>query len=281
MANQTIKNIFKVLKHLVIASSIVVIGVMVFFYVYLPYTTNHGETITVPNVVNQHLNDLDDILVTRSLRYEVNIDSGYSADQEPLTVLDQFPLPNSKVKENRKVYVTLNATSPPLVRMPDLIDKSLMISQTILQSYGLKVGETEYKEDLALNVVLEQWYNGEQIVAGDMVPKGSEIDLFIGDGHGRRFWEMFSYINQPLDDARFAIAGTGLKIGDINYTNDPMTVISSIDDEGNTIQDTIFVSIGYVVDHDPGENETVKIQDFVDLWVYQPDSINTEQSILE
>ena len=74
-----------------------------FFYLYLPMSTNHGETITVPDVKGIALKDLDSFLGDRDLRYEVTVDSGFSSTQEPLTVLKQFPLPNSKVKENRKI----------------------------------------------------------------------------------------------------------------------------------------------------------------------------------
>ncbi|MEQ9229556.1 MAG: PASTA domain-containing protein, partial [Cyclobacteriaceae bacterium] len=257
---------------------IAVIIVLVFFYIFLPLTTNHGETITVPSVVNQHVDDLDNILNTRSLRYEVNVDSGYSDTQEPFTVLDQFPKANSKVKENRKIYVTLNSSKPPLVKMPDLIDKSLKIAEITLQSFGLKSGKKEYKPDLALNVILEQRLNGREVLAGEMIPKGSKIDLTIGDGYGNRTWEMYSYINQSLSDTRVTIAGSGLELGNVNYVDDPISYIISKDQSGNTKIDTVTVSLGYVVRQLPRAGRTVRIGDAVDLWIYHPDSLAQENA---
>ena len=99
-----------------------VLLILFFFYVYLPTTTNHGESITVPDLEGVNVEDLDRFLLERDLRFEVLEDSGFSTDYPPHTVLKQFPLPNSKVKENRKIYITLNSTNPPEVRMPDLVD---------------------------------------------------------------------------------------------------------------------------------------------------------------
>ncbi len=267
---ETLKGYLPALKHLGIAIGLAVIIVLVFFYIFLPLTTNHGETITVPSVVNQHVDDLENILTSRSLGYEVKVDSGYSDTQAPFTVLDQFPKANARVKENRKIYVTLNSSKPPLVKMPDLIDKSLKIAEITLQSFGLKSGSKEYKPDLALNVILEQRINGREVLPGEMIPKGSKIDLTIGDGYGNRTWEMYSYINQSLSDTKVTIAGSGLELGNVNYVDDPIGYVISKDDSGNTKIDTVTVSLGYVVRQLPRAGSTVRIGDAVDLWVYQP-----------
>ena len=60
---------------------ILVIGCLLllgFFYWYLPMSTNHGETITVPDVQGVALADLDDFLESRDLQFEVTTDSGFS-----------------------------------------------------------------------------------------------------------------------------------------------------------------------------------------------------------
>ncbi len=274
---ESLKRLLPLAKHLLITVGIGILLVVIFFYWYLPHTTNHGETITVPDIRNQHIDELEDILLTRNLRYEVNADSSFSPNQEPLTVIDQFPQPNSKVKENRKIYVTLNAQNPPLVKMPQLIDKSLKIAEITLQSYGLKSGKVEYKPDLGLNVVLEQWYDGREVLEGEMIPKGSSIDLFIGDGHGNRFFEMGDYVNRSFSDTRVALAGQGLKIGNITYVDDPVIEIN----QGDTAMVEVIVSAGYVTGQRPAQGKIVRLQDLVDLWVYQPDSIVNESSILD
>ena len=281
MEKESIKNVIKLVKHTGVAMIITVVIVLLFFKGCLPSYTNHGETITVPDVQNQHISQLDGILVARSLRYEVNADSGYAVDQDPLTVIDQFPLPGARVKEDRKVYVTLNAQQPPLVRMPDLIDKSLMISQITLRSYGLLTGEIEQRPDLAFNVVLEQSFDGEIIEPGTMIPKGSTVDLAIGDGFGNREISLQNYGNQPLEDVRVAIYGSGLVIGEINYTQAARTFVTEKDESGNTVQKRVEVSIGYVVRQRPEAGSNLEIGDAVDLWVFQPEAAPEGNSMLD
>lgn len=272
-----LKRLIPLVKHLTIAIGIGVLIIIIFFYWFLPFRTNHGETITVPDVTNQHLTNLDDVLVTRSLRYEVNADSSYNPDQAPLTVIDQFPKAGSKVKENRKIYVTLNAENPPLVKMPNLVDKSLKIAQITLNSYGLKAGKISYKADLALNVVLEQHYRSEPVEEGKLIPKGSTVDLFIGDGNGNRFLSVQNHVNQTLEDTRVALAGMGLKVGTITNVNSPIVMIQ---DDTSTYE--ITVPIGNIVRQRPAPGVTVRLEDVVDLWIYQPmDSTSHENNILE
>jgi len=278
---ESLKPYQPIFKHLAISIGSVLIVVLIFFYVYLPFTTNHGETISVPDIRNQHVNELENILVSRSLRYEVNTDSGYSSDQEPLTVLDQYPAANSKVKENRKIYVTLNARKPPMVKMPDLKDKSLMIAQITLQSFGLKLGRTTYQPDLALNAVLEQYIKGRPVPAGEMIPKGSSIDLDLGNGSGKQQWEMFDYVNQRFEDARFSIISIGLSLRRVTYVRDATVTLKSTNALGDTILTTITVPKGNIVRQLPAPGQTVRLQDIVDLWIYQPDSVGRNTSILD
>ncbi len=282
MPSENFNRIKSVTKHFLITGGSGVLIVLVFFFIYLPVITNHGETITVPNIKNQPLSELDNILVRRNLRYEINVDSGFSATQDPLTVLDQFPKANSKVKENRKIYVTLNARRAPLVKMPDLIDKSLKIAQIMLESFDLKLGRADHVPDNALNAVIYQLHNGEDIAAGIMIPKGSIIDLKVGDGRGNRHWKMYNYLKQPYEDVRIAVIGTGLKIGSVQYLTSSEIVIMAMNEEGNTVDSVVNVSIGEIVKQRPLPGQSVKLEDIVDLWVYQPnDTLATDNSILE
>ena len=91
-----------VIKHLLILMVLVLASVLFFFYVYLPTTTNHGESITVPNLEGISVEDLNEFLLKRDLRFEIS-DSSYSYEYPPLTVLRQFPKPGAKVKEDRKI----------------------------------------------------------------------------------------------------------------------------------------------------------------------------------
>ncbi|HPI80591.1 MAG TPA: PASTA domain-containing protein, partial [Cyclobacteriaceae bacterium] len=121
------------MANLVIAAAALSFLSIFYFYIYLPNSTNHGETITVPDLEGMDLGKIDEFLSGHDLRYEVS-DSSYSDEFPPLTVLQQFPKPGSKVKENRKVYITINRVTPPTVPMPDLVDRSRINAEVVLKS---------------------------------------------------------------------------------------------------------------------------------------------------
>lgn len=267
--------------HLFTMIGIGIILVFLFFFVYLPITTHHGETITVPDVRGVVLEDLDEYLAQRDLRYEVTPDSGFSANLPPLSVLKQFPQPNSKVKENRKIYVTLNAEKPPLVRMPKLINGSVKNAQLVLKTYDLMLGEIQYVPDLALNYVLEQRMDGREVLEGEQISKGSKIDLIVGDGLGNQALESPNLINLELESAQFAIIGSGLKIGDIRYEKTGIAVIEKELEDGTLERTEVQVSPGTVFKQKPKAGRNMRLGQMVDLWIYAPDSLNTNPTLLD
>ncbi len=260
--------------HLIIMGVVGIGLILFFFFVYLPASTNHGETITVPDLEGATIEELDDYLVKRNLRYEITEDSGYSANYAPLAVLKQFPLANSQVKENRKVYVTLNAKSPPLVRMPRLIDGSVKNAQLVLRTYDLLLGDITYVPDIAANAVLEQFYKGSAITEGEYVPKGAKIDLEVGDGLGNQIFESPFLIGQNLEDAQFAIIGSGLKVGDVYYQKDGKAELEVEDEDGNITVEEKDIAAGSVFKQRPTAGTKVKLGQSIDLWVVERDTVS-------
>jgi beta-lactam-binding protein with PASTA domain len=270
---------YDILKHLlyiVIIASAITTG---FFYAYLPLKTNHGETITVPDVVGVPFDELDVHLTNRNLQYVITEDSGYSANYPPHTVLQQFPAPFAKVKEQRKIYITLNSATPPMVRMPDLIEGSLKNAQMVLATYDLKLGNRTYIPDPFFNTVLNQAIDGQTVEAGTMIPKGSTIDLEIGDGRGNVNLESPSLIGLDEESALFAIIGSGLEIGKITYQSDNLAILPTSDEDEEVREQ--YVGPGDVVKQRPNIGRPMRINQKVDLWIYKPDSINNNPSILD
>ncbi|MEQ9301987.1 MAG: PASTA domain-containing protein [Cyclobacteriaceae bacterium] len=260
--------------HLIIMGVVGVGLILFFFFVYLPSSTNHGETITVPDLQGVTIDELDDYLIKRNLRYEITEDSGYSANYAPFAVLKQFPLANSKVKENRKVYLTLNAKSPPLVRMPRLIDGSVKNAQLVLRTYDLLLGDITYMPDIAANAVLAQYYKGNAITEGEYVPKGAKIDLEVGDGLGNQIFESPFLIGQNLEDAQFAIIGSGLKVGDVYYQKDGKAELEVEDEDGNIRREEKDIPAGSVFKQRPRAGTKVKLGQSIDLWVVEQDTVS-------
>ncbi|WP_421895769.1 PASTA domain-containing protein [Marinoscillum sp.] len=267
--------------HAFIIVGLGVVFIFIFFFMYLPMSTNHGETITVPDVRGITLDELDDFLGIRDLRYEVTADSGFSANMPPLAVLKQFPQPNAKVKENRKIYVTLNAERAPLVRMPKLVSGSVKNAQLVLKTYDLELGEIRYVPDLALNYVLEQRTDGREVLEGERIPKGSVIDLVVGDGLGKQSLESPNLIGLDLESAQFAIVGSGLKIGETKHEKEGVAVIETEMEDGTFTYKEQRVSPGAVFKQQPSAGIRMRLGQMVDLWVYSPDSLNTNPTLLD
>lgn len=239
-----------VVKHLVIILVVVFLLLGFFFFGYLPSTTNHGETIPVPKVTGMTLPEVEDYLDDRDLRYFV-ADSSYNPGIKPYVILTQDPAPGARVKENRKIYISVNMKNPPIIKMPKLIDGSLKNAQMILKSYDLMVGEIKYVPDLAQNAVLKQLVKGKEIKPGDPVAKGSVVDLVVGDGEGNTEFEVPNVVGMPVDEASVLLVGQGLQIGSINY----------VQEAGK--------ANGTVVRQRPeaGEGAMIKVGQLVDIWV--------------
>jgi eukaryotic-like serine/threonine-protein kinase len=240
------------LLHFLIAGCILLLLFVIYFYAYLPKVTNHGESITVPNIEGLSIQKVEDFLAKHDLRYEVN-DSSYSSKYPPLTVLKQFPSPGSKVKENRIIYVSINRVNPPTVPMPDLIDGSLINAEAVLKGSELKRGRIILTRGPFLNVVKEMRINGNKVVPNVRVPKGTVVDLLVMDG-GSMYLPTPNVLNYSYEDAKFNIVGSNLNVGNIILIGDT-TGLGPI-----------------VLKQKPTPNENIKVGDVVDLWIGAPDA---------
>ena len=251
-----------ILGHIGIMAAISIGLILLFFYWYLPRATNHGETITVPDLEGRHIEEISDYLSARDLRFEVSTDSGYSVDHQPLTVLKQYPTPQALVKEKRKIYLTLNAQNPPKVKMPQLTDLSVKIARIKLESLGLLVGDIKYEPDMAFNAVLKQEFEGKEVAEGTLVFKGSKIDLVVGDGYGKRDFPVPDLLGMQLEDAEFVLAGVGLKTG---------SILEAQEIENDTLP------AGTIIRQTPEKGEKVRIGEVVDIWVKEYEKYISEK----
>ncbi|MBA9077531.1 MULTISPECIES: PASTA domain-containing protein [Rufibacter] len=244
-------------KHLAIMLAIVLLLMFLFFFVYLPSTTNHGETITVPKITGMSVEELEDFLGDKDLNFYVN-DSTYQQGMAPFTVITQDPKPGEKVKQGRKIYVSINMKNPPLIKMPKLIGGSVQNAEMILKSYDLNLGEIKYVPDLAQNSVLRQYVNGREIQPGDPVAKGSRVDLEVGDGLGNTQLEVPSLVGMPIDEATMVVTGQGLKIGAVIYMGAP-----NGEADGTVLKQRPVA----------GEGAMIRAGELIDLWVAGPQPV--------
>ena len=181
----------------------------------LNYYTRHGSGIPVPKLIGMNIDRASALLNEQGFRYK--IDSIYLPDVDPGTVVLQDPDPTTNVKENRTIYLTVITRRAPNVSLPDLENTTFREATATISNAGLKLGDTTYRSDIALNRILEVRFAGEIIKPGAKLPKGSRIDLVLGDGKGASEVDIPDLTNQELDAAKFAISGAGLTLGTITY----------------------------------------------------------------
>lgn len=207
----------KIIFNLLIIFGLSILLGFVFLKIYLPTYTNHGETVSVPDLSGYTFDESVDLLDQTGLQYEVSPDSSYSTDAPPLSILKQIPASGSQVKSGRKVFLTLNARNAPIIKMPDLVNIQLKNVQEMLANIGLERGDIIYVPDIGINVVLEMRYRGVTIQEGFEVPKGARIDLVVGDGMGNQILSVPNLIGLPEEEAEFLLLGSGLRVGNKNY----------------------------------------------------------------
>lgn len=223
----------------------------IFFYIALPYITRQGKLVQVPDLTGVHLEALAEHLSKHHLRYVITDNSSYAADLPPFTVLQQFPSAGAWVKENRKIYLTLNAENPPLVPMPDLIDGSIRQAQLRLKNKGLKLGNIKYVPDVTKHAVLEQWHNGHPIPTGKSIHKGSTIDLVVSAGLGKQIIEVPDVVGMALEEANLILLEQGMRIAVLHYVRKK--------DE----------TVGTIIEQKPAPGTKVQLGSAMNLWIVQ------------
>jgi len=214
--------------------------------------TRHGQSITVPDLRGMTFEQLKTTLGSKNLEWQI-MDSVYDMNKPPMSIVDQNPKPNSKVKEGRTIYLTLNAVTAPTTEIPDLVGRSsLKYAKMQLESYGLKVGEPVYKPDPHLNAVIGMQINGRDVTKKTKVPKGTTVVLLIGDGLGNSRISVPYLIGLTYGEAEFKLKGYSLNIGAVLV--------------GEGVSDTSSAVIyRQVPEYGPGKS--IRMGEPIDLWL--------------
>lgn len=171
------------LKQLLMAFvAIVVLIVLSVFW--LDFSTNHNQKIEVPDLAKMSLEKVEETLKELDLNWEVIDSASYSPDYPKKSVIEQSPEAGDFVKENRKIYLTLNPSGYKDVEIPDFYGKTKRQATSQLTAIGFRISAQEiYVKDIAKDVVRGLIYNGRDLKTGDKIPQNSELILKLGDGN--------------------------------------------------------------------------------------------------
>lgn len=166
-----------------VLAAFAIIAVLGYLFMHwLTFTTDHGHEIAVPNLSKLTEEQVEDKLDELDLDYVLLDSVDFRGDYPAFTVVEQDPLPGTKVKVGRKVYIKINASGYSSVKLPDLIDKTYREAVPTLKAIGLEEGTITYEPSLGKDMVLAMRYKGRNLKPGERVMKSSKIDLVLGDG---------------------------------------------------------------------------------------------------
>ena len=201
-------------KNLLIAIVSIFAFLLIIFYS-LNFYTRHGEGLPVPKLKGLSVEEAISLLESKGFRYQ--IDSVYLIDKEPGMVVEQDPDANTNVKINRTIYLTIITRLAPNINFPDIDGKTFLEARSILNNYGLKLGDTTYTSDVARDVVLSISFKGRTILAEQQIPKGSKVNLVLGDGMGASEVDIPNLLGLDLNEARLSLLGSSLQLGMVSY----------------------------------------------------------------
>lgn len=159
----------------VIIAAVLIVGAMVF----LNIVTKHNQELVVPDFTNMTVAEAEVAASHAGMRVEVT-DSVFVKRMKKGAVRSQNPEPGAKVKDGRRISLTINALNAKRVTVPNLVGLSLRQAIAELQSRGLVVGKLIYVQDLATNNVLRQLKGNREIAPGKVVEADTAIDLVLG-----------------------------------------------------------------------------------------------------
>jgi len=169
------------LKQLLLA----LLALIIFAFImlkYLKWRTNHGQFVKVPELAGKSLDVAGIELKDNDLVLVVQDSANYNPDFPRFSVIEQIPEAGSLVKEERKIYITLNPSGFRKVAVPEIIRKTYRQAKPTLETIGFEIGKITYVNDIGKDEVISMSHEGERLSPGTLLPKTSKIDLVLGNG---------------------------------------------------------------------------------------------------
>lgn len=172
-------------NHRIITHMLLMLVVLAVLFVglniWLKSYTRHDDLTSLPSVKYLTVEEAVEVLTRHNLKYEI-IDSVYSEKAQPGIIIEQIPAPETKVKEDRTIYLTINAFMPKAVKVPNIINASIRQGEAQLRSVGFRNIVVQYKESPYKDLVLDVKYDGRSVDLNERIPTIATITMVVGKG---------------------------------------------------------------------------------------------------
>ncbi|MBZ0242010.1 MAG: PASTA domain-containing protein [Bacteroidales bacterium] len=224
--------------------------------------TRHGEVYSVPDFRGQYYRTV--VEQNKQLFKFVLMDSVYQKGAANGSIIQQDPLPGSRVKQGRNIYYVIVAQTAERVAMPNLRNLSIRQAVVRLENAGLNINELVYVDHFARNAVIEQQYNGEVIEPGTEIFKGSNIDLVLGNGGKGEKTPLPFLVGMRPSQVKAALQRASLNLGNIYYPDSDTAHARAFRTEPATL---------------PGVE--IELGTKIDIWFRSEQSIDFEELIIQ
>ncbi len=153
---------------------------------FLGWYTNHGEDMVLPTFTDLNIEEARRIAGEQGVVLDVT-EGAFDPDREAGTVVLQQPVPGSRVKENRTVYLTILSNEAPMIPLPSLVgnyDYDQYVQKLRAKNIRYRVRDRVLDTKQEENTILHFFYDDRKITdqdvrAGVSVPQGSTLDFVV------------------------------------------------------------------------------------------------------
>ncbi len=216
--------------------------ILIFDWFIMPSYVRQDKTLIVTDITGKNLNRALIELETEGYKGVV-YDTVYTADVNPQTVVDQYPVAGAKVKPGRTIRLKISR-SEKLIIVPNLVGQSRRSVEISLQQIGLRIDTvyTEFNPDYPKGTVAWQFPK-----SGDYIKKGMGLQITVSQGLPPDFFQVPQLFGMSMQNAKDLLTKARLKVGKISYQQNedlvPYTVLDQSIAPGTVLNQTIQVDL--------------------------------------
>ena len=232
----------KIIQFLIAFGIVSLALILIFDRFIMPSYVRQDKTLIVTDITGKDLNRALIELETEGYKGVV-YDTVYTADVNPQTVVDQYPVAGAKVKPGRTIRLKISR-SEKLIIVPNLVGQSRRSVEISLQQIGLRIDTvyTEFNPDYPKGTVAWQFPK-----SGDHIKKGMGLQITVSQGLPPDFFQVPQLFGMSMQNAKALLTKARLKVGKISYKqNDdlvPYTVLDQSIAPGTVLDQTIQVDL--------------------------------------
>ena len=172
-------------NHRIITTLLLMMTILIVIFIalnmWLRSYTRHDDLTLLPSVKYLSVEEAAEVFERHNLKYEI-IDSVFNDRATPGMIVEQVPAADTKVKEERTIYLTINAYSPKSAKVPAIINTSIRQAEAQLKSVGFKNFDVKLEPSPYKGLVLDMICDGKSIAENEKLPTSSRITLIVGEG---------------------------------------------------------------------------------------------------